>query len=159
MMESVYQAVTPLFWDLFSLLNFTTKFAYVAKRTNLIILRLKCLMLYISVTSWHWLNLRLCLLSLIQIEVQVKQSAFLELTANYFCFSLIETPIDNNRYDVLRFPIECDTMLHGFAGYFEAVLYKDVMLSINPKTHSPGMFSWFSIFFPLLTPVNLKMVL
>ena len=59
---------------------------------------------------------------------------------------------------MLTFPIECDSMLHGFAGYFETVLYKDVMLSINPQTHSPGMFSWFPIFFPLQTPVYLKKV-
>jgi len=67
-----------------------------------------------------------------------------------------ETPIDNSRSEILTFPIECDAMLHGFAGYFETVLYKDVMLSINPLTHSPGMFSWFPIFFPLQTPVYLK---
>jgi protein arginine N-methyltransferase 5 len=40
-------------------------------------------------------------------------------------------PIDNSRYEVRQFPIKCDAMLHGFAGYFETVLYKDVMLSIN----------------------------
>jgi protein arginine N-methyltransferase 5 len=44
-------------------------------------------------------------------------------------------------------------MLHGVAGYFESVLYKDVMLSINPETHSPGMFSWFPIYFPVKTPL------
>ena len=39
--------------------------------------------------------------------------------------------------------------MHGFAGYFEAVLYKEVKLSIRPETHSPGMFSWFPILFPV----------
>ena len=72
---------------------------------------------------------------------------------------MIETPVDNSRSETLSFPIECDAMLHGFAGYFETVLYKDVMLSINPRTHSPGMFSWFPIFFPLQTPVHLKEVI
>ncbi|EFX65794.1 hypothetical protein DAPPUDRAFT_116949 [Daphnia pulex] len=51
-----------------------------------------------------------------------------------------EMPIDNSRYELRQFPIKCDAMLHGFAGYFETVLYKDVMLSINPTTHLPGMF-------------------
>ncbi|XP_040572050.1 protein arginine N-methyltransferase 5 [Lepeophtheirus salmonis] len=66
------------------------------------------------------------------------------------------TPIDNNRYDVKTFDITYDSELHGFGGYFECVLYKDVMISINPSTHSKGMFSWFPIFFPLKTPVKLK---
>lgn len=40
-------------------------------------------------------------------------------------------------------------VLHGFSGYFDAVLYKNVTLSIEPSTHSAGMFSWFPIFFPI----------
>lgn len=67
-----------------------------------------------------------------------------------------EMPIDNRRYEVRNFPIKCDSVLHGFAGYFETVLYKDVMLSINPATHSPGMFSWFPVLFPVQNPINLK---
>lgn len=39
--------------------------------------------------------------------------------------------------------------IHGFAGYFDARLYKDVHISINPQTHSDGMFSWFPIMFPI----------
>jgi hypothetical protein len=67
-------------------------------------------------------------------------------------------PIDNSRYQVRQFPIKCDSMLHGFAGYFETVLYKDVTLSINPATHSPGMFSWFPVLYPVQTPMSLKKV-
>ncbi|XP_058872840.1 protein arginine N-methyltransferase 5 [Acipenser ruthenus] len=63
--------------------------------------------------------------------------------------------IDNNRYCSLRFNVQCNTVLHGFAGYFETNLYKDVTLSIRPQTHSPGMFSWFPILFPLKQPVLL----
>ncbi|MBN3271848.1 ANM5 methyltransferase, partial [Polyodon spathula] len=63
--------------------------------------------------------------------------------------------IDNNRYCSLRFSVQCNTVLHGFAGYFETNLYKDVTLSIRPQTHSPGMFSWFPILFPLKQPVLL----
>ena len=87
------------------------------------------------------------------------------------------------RYKVKTFEIEMDSELHGFGGYFECTLYKDIMISINPNTHSPGlfsftffsrknttyfcfvyiiiiffpgMFSWFPIFFPLKAPMKLK---
>ena len=42
-------------------------------------------------------------------------------------------------------------MLHGFAGYFEAVLYENVGLSIHPERKdvvSKDMLSWFPLFFP-----------
>jgi protein arginine N-methyltransferase 5 len=62
--------------------------------------------------------------------------------------------VDNSRYVRLRF--DCTppggTVCHGFAGYFDAQLYKDVHLSIHPPTHTPNMFSWFPIYFPLRTP-------
>jgi len=35
------------------------------------------------------------------------------------------------------------------ARYFESDLYKGVMLSTHPPTHTPNMSSWFPIFFPL----------
>ncbi|KAK7114500.1 protein arginine N-methyltransferase 5-like [Littorina saxatilis] len=60
--------------------------------------------------------------------------------------------IDNNRYKSMTFDIAEDCVIHGLAGYFDTVLYKDVTLSILPSTHSPGMFSWFPILFPLRTP-------
>lgn len=44
-------------------------------------------------------------------------------------------------------------VIHGFAGYFEAVLFGDVGISIRPETASLGMFSWFPIYFPVKTPV------
>lgn len=43
-------------------------------------------------------------------------------------------------------------MCHGLAGYFDAQLYKDVHLSILPSTHTPNMFSWFPIYFPVKEP-------
>lgn len=64
--------------------------------------------------------------------------------------------IDNNRYKELSFDLVSDSVLHGFAGYFECQLYKDIIISILPATHSPGMFSWFPIFFPLKEPVQVK---
>ena len=69
--------------------------------------------------------------------------------------------IDNNRYLAMRFERGPDTpgaMMHGFAGYFDAELYKDVHLSIFPPTHTPNMFSWFPIYFPLRTPVYVPSV-
>lgn len=60
-----------------------------------------------------------------------------------------EPDIDNTRYKMLTFNATVDCMLHGFAGYFEAVLYKDIILSIHPATHTEGLTSWFSMFFPI----------
>lgn len=64
--------------------------------------------------------------------------------------------IDNSRYAKVHFDVTETNMIHGFAGYFEAVLYKDVKLSINPTTASDGMFSWFPIFFPVSNPVYVE---
>lgn len=66
-----------------------------------------------------------------------------------------DTVIDNTRYITLEYDIDTDAVLHGFAGYFDTVLYKNVNLSIVPATHSPGMFSWFPILFPIKTPMFL----
>ncbi|KAL1346776.1 hypothetical protein HN51_020327 [Arachis hypogaea] len=65
----------------------------------------------------------------------------------------------NQRYKKLQFVIPNDTgsaMVHGFTGYFDATLYKDVHLGIEPSTATPNMFSWFAIFFPLRTPICLS---
>ena len=64
-------------------------------------------------------------------------------------------PPDNTRYAHLTFrragaPEAC---AHGFAGYFKTWLYGDVVLSTVPEDHTPEMYSWFPIFFPLKTPV------
>lgn len=47
------------------------------------------------------------------------------------------------------------TLCHGLAGYFTAVLYKDVLLSTHPDSHTDGMHSWFPIFFPFVRPVRI----
>lgn len=56
--------------------------------------------------------------------------------------------IDNSRYKVLKFEVQLDCVLTGIAGYFECWLYNDVLMSINPPTHTPGMPSWFPMYFP-----------
>lgn len=58
----------------------------------------------------------------------------------------------NTRSAKLRFHISHGGALHGFAGYFEAVLYGNVGLSIHPQRKdkiSKDMLSWFPLFFPL----------
>lgn len=47
---------------------------------------------------------------------------------------------------------EVEKEIHGFAGYFEAQLYQDVRCSIEPRTHTLKMRSWFPIYFPILRP-------
>eukprot|EP00897_Mesotaenium_endlicherianum_P006889 jgi/Mesen1/6228/ME000320S05426 len=67
-----------------------------------------------------------------------------------------EAVIDNTRAAQLLFDLPPDTgsaTVHGFGGYFDAVLYKDVHLSIEPSSATPSMFSWFPIFFPLRQPL------
>lgn len=58
----------------------------------------------------------------------------------------------NGRHARLTFRTRDRGVCHGLAGYFETVLYPGVELSTNPVTmeqKSPGMISWFPIFFPL----------
>lgn len=50
---------------------------------------------------------------------------------------------------------------HALAGYFDATLYtpaspstQPITLSTHPDTHTPGMHSWFPIFFPLVAPLD-----
>uniref|UniRef100_A0A182NAP2 Protein arginine N-methyltransferase n=1 Tax=Anopheles dirus TaxID=7168 RepID=A0A182NAP2_9DIPT len=65
-------------------------------------------------------------------------------------------PIDNSRYKSVSFRAALDCVLNGFTGYFDTILYKDIMLSIHPFTHTEGLASWFSMFIPLTDPVQLK---
>lgn len=58
--------------------------------------------------------------------------------------------VDNTRNKQLSFTAQNDCVLHGVGGYFDTVLYKDIILSINPLTHTAGMFSWFPMFFPMV---------
>ncbi|XP_069735292.1 protein arginine N-methyltransferase 5 isoform X2 [Phaenicophaeus curvirostris] len=83
----------------------------------------------------------------------VRLHNFHQLAPPQPCFSFQhprpEASGDNSRYRCLSFRVEVGTVLHGFAGYFETQLYGHIGLSIRPETHSPGMFSWFPIFFPI----------
>mmetsp|Transcript_14028 Transcript_14028/g.22912 ORF Transcript_14028/g.22912 Transcript_14028/m.22912 type:complete len:579 (-) Transcript_14028:1110-2846(-) len=66
------------------------------------------------------------------------------------------TRINNDRCRTLSFRATMDGTLHGFAGYFEAKLYKDIMISINPETFSTGMFSWFPMYIPIQLPQQVR---
>eukprot|EP01065_Artemidia_motanka_P031664 TRINITY_DN3816_c0_g1_i1.p1 TRINITY_DN3816_c0_g1~~TRINITY_DN3816_c0_g1_i1.p1 ORF type:complete len:649 (+),score=214.30 TRINITY_DN3816_c0_g1_i1:113-2059(+) len=65
-------------------------------------------------------------------------------------------PQANDRVSEMSFDIKENGLLHGFAGYFDSVLYGDVNISIHPIDYSRGMFSWFPIYFPIKTPVFLN---
>ncbi|KAK6116946.1 hypothetical protein DH2020_049321 [Rehmannia glutinosa] len=80
--------------------------------------------------------------------VKLHRVARLAHTQPVFTFTHPEdlSKTSNQRYKKLRFDIPSDTgssLIHGFAGYFDATLYKDVHLGIEPSTATPNMFSWF----------------
>lgn len=64
--------------------------------------------------------------------------------------------IDNSRYTKLEFDVQQDCVMTGFAGYFDTVLYEDIKLSIHPLEHTRGLISWFSLYFPLSEPQQLR---
>eukprot|EP01038_Epipyxis_sp_PR26KG_P010849 gene10849-14564_t len=63
---------------------------------------------------------------------------------------------DNTRYKSVTFTASVDVTIHGFAGYFEATLFDDTIISINPKTATKDMFSWFPYFIPLQSPTRVN---
>ncbi|GMH32226.1 hypothetical protein BSKO_00060 [Bryopsis sp. KO-2023] len=75
-----------------------------------------------------------------------------------FCHPNRADVIDNSRYTELAFYRSAESpaaLMHGFAGYFETVLYKDITLCTVPEKHTPKMQSWFPIFFPLAEPIDI----
>ncbi|CAH2061266.1 unnamed protein product [Thlaspi arvense] len=64
---------------------------------------------------------------------------------------------NNQCYKKLLFNVPSNTgsaLVHGFAGYFEAILYDNVHISNEPTTETPNMNGWFPIFFPLMKPLE-----
>lgn len=53
-----------------------------------------------------------------------------------------KTQLDNSRYTRMEFDVAINTTLHGFAGYFDCKLYKDVHISM----WAPSLF-FYSLFF------------
>lgn len=64
--------------------------------------------------------------------------------------------IDNTRFQSLEFDVKNDCVLTGFAGYFEAILYRNIKISIHPLEHTRGLISWFSMYFPMSAPQHLR---
>ncbi|KAL3315106.1 hypothetical protein Ciccas_006262 [Cichlidogyrus casuarinus] len=62
----------------------------------------------------------------------------------------------NERYISLTFECGQDCTVHGFAGFFESVLYDDITMSIHPEHHSPDLISWFPLVFPLDKPIQVS---
>ncbi|KAJ1721957.1 hypothetical protein LPJ53_003590 [Coemansia erecta] len=65
-------------------------------------------------------------------------------------------PMQFARQKTVEFAVDGPAVVHGFAGYFDAVLYADVRLSIRPEDHTADMHSWFPMFFPLTVPLNVE---
>ncbi|RMX64522.1 hypothetical protein DD238_004212 [Peronospora effusa] len=90
----------------------------------------------------------------------VRLHNFYALAPTQSCFQFthpkLNSRIDNRRQAELHFTAAESAVVHGLAGYFDAVLYDDVTLSIEPDTHSDGMFSWFPIYFPLRQPLRVQ---
>ncbi|XP_022667185.1 protein arginine N-methyltransferase 5-like isoform X2 [Varroa jacobsoni] len=62
----------------------------------------------------------------------------------------------NERWAELSFKSKSSCTFHGFAGYFDCVLYKDIIISIEPSTHTPEMNSWFPMYIPISDPQPVK---
>jgi len=90
--------------------------------------------------------------------VKIHQAFFPSMAVRE-CFSFGHpnwTLASNDRYAEVSFEVDVDTLVHGFAGYFDCELYGGVTISIHPERFSEGMFSWFPMFLPLRTPVYLR---
>jgi type II protein arginine methyltransferase len=64
--------------------------------------------------------------------------------------------LNKNMYEKLTFISKNNSILHGFAGFFETQLYGKVWLSINPNTHTKDMRSWFPMYFPINKPISVE---
>eukprot|EP00737_Agarophyton_chilense_P001334 gb/GEZJ01001496.1/.p1 GENE.gb/GEZJ01001496.1/~~gb/GEZJ01001496.1/.p1 ORF type:complete len:703 (+),score=93.33 gb/GEZJ01001496.1/:2870-4978(+) len=90
--------------------------------------------------------------------VKIHRGKLISETQPVFTFSHPnrDEVIDNSRYAKLQFTMSETNVVHGFAGYFETVLYKNIKLSINPPTFTDGMFSWFPMYIPIANPLYVQ---
>ena len=64
---------------------------------------------------------------------------------------------DNNvKYSQICFDVEANSVLHGFAEYQEATLYKETKISNLPETRTRGLFSLAPVFIPVVKYLPLK---
>jgi len=63
----------------------------------------------------------------------------------------------NKRHNKLIFNNEkCDIVIHGFVGYFDAILYKEYRTSTVPGMSTPEISTWNPIYFPITTPLIVR---
>ena len=86
------------------------------------------------------------------LAIQIKSSIFLSQPSPLMKFN---HPGKNELYksSIINFQSLINGYCHGFGGWFEAKLFDDVMISSSPINGTPGMFSWWTIYFPLETPI------
>lgn len=54
----------------------------------------------------------------------------------------------------LTFSSRTKSRVYGFSGYFSAVLYGNITLSSLPHDYTPGLKSWFPMYFPIAQPLE-----
>lgn len=96
-----------------------------------------------------------------QYVVYLKNFFLIDQPKKLFSFDHLDMTIhpskkDNQRFKSLEFKSELDSVCHGFAGYFEATLFKDIKLSTVYGQETEKMFSWFPLWIPLYEPIQLK---
>lgn len=92
-------------------------------------------------------------------EVRARRGSLMrwKIAVNVSAVGLPVTNSHNSRFANLSFHIPHSGVLHGLAGYFEAVLYGSVGLSIHPQRKdyvSRDMISWFPIYFPFKVNIH-----
>lgn len=60
------------------------------------------------------------------------------------------------RFVQVKFVAHSDGLLHGFSGYFRAILYGDVEQSLVQGGSTDGLITWNNIFFPLVFPCRIS---
>ena len=73
------------------------------------------------------------------------------------CFKFIH-PGENNFEGniILEFISKYNGYIHGFSGWFNCVLYKDIIFSSDPINGTIGLNSWYPIYFPLPREIFIK---
>lgn len=112
-----------------------------------------------SCKLWNELSIQHDATKSFETSYVVKLHDFFELGKPQEVFNFVHPsppPYNNDRSITLEFEAPTSTLIHGFSGYFDCCLYKDVHISIAPQNHTTDMVSWFPIWFPIRTPMTVK---
>uniref|UniRef100_A0A915KMM4 Protein arginine N-methyltransferase 5 n=1 Tax=Romanomermis culicivorax TaxID=13658 RepID=A0A915KMM4_ROMCU len=71
-------------------------------------------------------------------------------------FVIVNNLSSNDRFKELTFFAKESCDLSGLVGFFNAELFTGSTLNILPNRHTPGLFSWFPIYFPFKDPIFVK---